>query len=68
MILIIVELWNRSCCFLTLKNMCIIYPLTLTENVLIDRNAKFLRTLTNNKWPPRKIQVAIVLCINQLPE
>jgi hypothetical protein len=45
MILIIVELWNRSCCFLTLKNMCIIYPLTLSESVLIGRNLKFLLPL-----------------------
>jgi hypothetical protein len=52
MILIIVELWNRSCCFLTLKNMCIIYPLTLSESVLIGRNLKFLLPLTNNKRPP----------------
>ena len=30
----------------------LIYPLTLLKSNQIVRNAKFLMTLTNNKWPP----------------
>jgi hypothetical protein len=30
----------------------LINSLTLTWDALLDRNAKFLLILTNNKWPP----------------
>jgi hypothetical protein len=35
------------------KRWILIYPPTLFCGAQIDRNAKFLRTLTNNKRPPR---------------
>jgi hypothetical protein len=38
----------------------------LTQGV-IDRNAKFLLPLTNNKWPPSVDPVALILRIKELP-